>query len=328
MEDFRYQRVSSIDAAIHAVQQQAAAKFIGGGTNLLDLMKGEVEKPDCLIDITRLPLAQISADDNGLLIGALMRNSDVANHAHVRKHYPLLAQALVAGASPQLRNMATVGGNLLQRTRCGYFYDTAYSQCNKRMPGSGCAARNGVAHNHAIFGASDSCIAINPSDMSVALVALDATVRVQGPQGQRAIPIADFFRLPGETPHIETNLQRDELIIAIELPPARYAQHSHYLKIRERSSYAFALVSAAAALDMSGDKISDARIVLGGVAHKPWRLNAVEDALRGNTLSALNDDALIALAVRDAQPSPQNAYKIPLVRAATRRALEIAGANA
>ncbi|HEY3698588.1 MAG TPA: xanthine dehydrogenase family protein subunit M [Spongiibacteraceae bacterium] len=326
MQDFRYQRVNSIEDAIHALQQQPAAKFIGGGTNLLDLMKGDVEKPDYLIDITRLPLAQIRVDDNGLLIGALMRNSDVANHAHVRKHYPLLAQALVAGASPQLRNMATAGGNLLQRTRCGYFYDTAYAQCNKRLPGSGCAARAGIAHNHAIFGASEHCIAINPSDMSVALVALDASVRVQGPQGQRVIPLADFFRLPGETPHIDTNLQRDELIVAVELPPARYAQHSHYLKIRERSSYAFALVSVAAALDISGDKINDARIALGGVAHKPWRLNALEDALRGNTLSVLNDDALIALAVRDAQPSPQNAYKISLVRTATRRALAIAGA--
>jgi xanthine dehydrogenase YagS FAD-binding subunit len=222
--------------------------------------------------------------------------------------------------------MATAGGNLLQRTRCGYFYDTAYAQCNKRLPGSGCAARVGIAHNHAIFGASEHCIAINPSDMSVALVALDASVRVQGPQGQRVIPLADFFRLPGETPHIDTNLQRDELIVAVELPPGRYARHSHYLKIRERSSYAFALVSAAAALDMSGDKINDVRIVLGGVAHKPWRLNALEDALRGNTLSVLNDDALIALAVRDAQPSPQNAYKISLVRTATRRALAIAGA--
>lgn len=324
MRDFRYARANSIDDALTLIQREPNAKFIGGGTNLLDLLKGDVEQADCLIDITALPLTQIQAEDDGLLIGALARNSDIANHALVRNHYPLLAQALVAGASPQLRNMATLGGNLLQRTRCAYFYDTTYLRCNKRMPGSGCAAREGIQHNHAIFGGSEQCIAINPSDMAAALAALDASVRVRGPSGQRTIAIDDFFRLPGATPDKEHDLQREELIVGVELPPSSYAQHSHYLKVRERRSYAFALVSIATALDIQHDEIVDARIVLGGVAPKPWRLRAVEEAVRGRAPAQLDHTALGALAVRDAQPSLQSQYKTALVRTVLRRSLEVA----
>ena len=326
MQDFQYERADSIDAALRGIAQPGA-RFIGGGTNLLDLMKGNVETATRLIDITRLPLAQIRDNGAGLSIGALMRNSDTANHPAVREHYPLLAQALVAGASPQLRNMATIGGNLLQRTRCGYFTDSAFAQCNKRRPGSGCAARDGVHRNHAIFGASDGCIAVNPSDMSVALAALDARILVRSAGGQRAIPIADFHRLPGATPEVDTELAAGELIISVELPRSPFAAHSRYLKLRERSSFAFALVSVAVGLDIEGDTIRDARIVAGGVAHAPWRLGAVEQALTGRSPASVDYDRLAEVAMRGAQPLAQNGYKVPMLGAAVARAVRLAGEN-
>lgn len=326
MQPFKYERVASIDAAVAAARQSTTAKFIAGGTNLLDLMKGQVEQPKQLIDINHLPLAQIEMRDNGSVrIGALMRNSDIANHELIRQKYPLLSQALVAGASPQLRNMATLGGNLMQRTRCGYFTDAAFTRCNKRAPGSGCGARAGEHHNHAIFGASDSCIATNPSDMNVALAALDATVYVRGVNGERAIPIADFHRLPADDPTRDTTIAPGELIVAVELPANAFAAHSHYLKIRERSSYAFALVSVAAGLDIANDRIRDARIVAGGVAHKPWRLVAVENALRNQVLGSIDFDRLGVIAISDAKPLQQNRYKLPMLQAAVQSTIRHAG---
>jgi xanthine dehydrogenase YagS FAD-binding subunit len=326
MQPFKFQLADSVDIAISDVQKHGA-KFIAGGTNLLDLMKGRIERPSRLIDITHLPLADIELRDDGALrIGALARNSDMANHDIVRKNYPLLAQALVAGASPQLRNMATLGGNLMQRTRCGYFTDLAFTRCNKRAPGSGCGAREGEHRNHAIFGASDACIAINPSDMSVALAALDAVVLVKGKQGERVIPIDDFHRLPGDDPTRDTQLAPDELILAVEIPPNSFAAHSHYLKVRERSSFAFALVSVAAALDIAGDKIRAARIAAGGVAHKPWRLQAVEDLLRDRSPHAIDFERIGKAAIADAKPLPQNQFKVPMLQAALSAALRKAAA--
>jgi xanthine dehydrogenase YagS FAD-binding subunit len=327
MQNFHYERADSIEAALHGIGQPGA-RFIGGGTNLLDLMKGEVETAALLIDITRLPLAQIRMDGTGLSIGAAMRNSDTANHPAVRERYPLLAQALVAGASPQLRNMATVGGNLMQRTRCGYFTDNAFTQCNKRRPGSGCGARAGLHRNHAIFGASQHCIAINPSDMSVALTALDARIQVRSERGQRTIRIGDFHRLPGDKPDIDTDLHEGELIVSIDLPPSPYAAHSRYLKLRERGSFAFALVSVAVGLDIQGETIAGARVVAGGVAHKPWRLTAVEEALTGRAYADFDYRQLAGLATRDAQPLPGNAYKVAMLGAAVTRAVQLAGASA
>src|SRR5207249_4532402 len=248
------------------------------------LMKMGVETPNELVDINRLPLGQIEElPDKGLRIGALARNSDVAKHELIKTRYPVLSEALLSGASPQLRNMATVGGNLLQRTRCYYFYDNAFAQCNKRNPGSGCAALEGYNRIHAILGASDQCIAVHPSDMAVALAALDALVRVRGPKGERAIAMREFHRLPGDTPQRDTNLEHGELITAVELPASRFTR-STYLKIRDRASYAFALVSVAAALDMQGSTVRAARIALGGVAHKPWRAMQAEALLAGSAL--------------------------------------------
>ncbi len=327
MQDFHYERADSIEAALRSIDQ-SGARFIGGGTNLLDLMKGNVETATYLIDITHLPLAQIRMSGADLSIGALMRNSDTANHALVRERYPLLAQALVAGASPQLRNMATIGGNLMQRTRCGYFTDSAFTQCNKRQPGSGCAARTGLHRNHAIFGASEQCIAVNPSDMSVALAALDARIQVRSARGQRTIPIAEFHRLPGDRPELDTELQRDELIVSVDLPPSPYAAHSHYLKLRERSSFAFALVAVAVGLDIQGETIAGARIAAGGVAHAPWRLSAVEQALVGRKRNAIDYRQLAELATRGAQPLQQNAYKVSMLGAAVTRAVQLAGGSA
>src|SRR5215469_9515596 len=258
MNPFHYQRPSAPDEAIHALSATRGAKFLGGGTNLVDLMKSGVEHPTTLVDVNHLNFSQIASDPDGTTtIGAGVRNSDLANHEIIRKHYPLLSQAVLNGASAQLRNMATTGGDLLQRTRCYYFVDTSFSQCNKRTPGSGCAAIKGFNRIHAILGTggnSDepSCIATNPSDMSVALAALQATIHVQGPRGKRTIPIADFHLLPGTTPHIETSLKPDELITAVELPASKFSKHSYYLKVRDRQSYAFALVSVAAALELEG----------------------------------------------------------------------------
>src|SRR5213082_3995108 len=274
MNPFAYVRAANTQEAVTGISEDQKAKFLGGGTNLIDLMKMGVETPARLIDINRLPLTKVEElpEGRGIRIGAMVRNSDVAEHPLIVQRYPVLSQALLAGASPQLRNLATTGGNLLQRTRCYYFYDPAFPQCNKRQPGSGCGALNGFNRIHAILGQSEQCIATNPSDMNVALAALDAVVQVQGSKGTRSIAFADFHRLPENTPNIDTNLQADELITAVDLPAIPFATRSHYLKVRDRASYAFALVSVAAALDLgSNKKINAARLALGGVAHKPWR---------------------------------------------------------
>jgi len=322
MDAFSYQRATDVNSAIEAARQPGAM-FIGGGTNLLDLMKGGVEHPVALIDITRIDtLSQIATlPSGGLRIGALVRNSDAASHADVRMHYPLLAQALLAGASPQLRNMATVGGNLMQRTRCGYFYDTAFPQCNKRAPGSGCAALQGFNRMHAILGASPQCIAVNPSDMSVALAALDATVQVSGPRGARTIPIAQFHRLPGDRPDIDTNLQPGELITSVDLPPPMFSDHTHYLKVRDRASYAFALVSVAAALQMDGHTVKTAHIALGGVAHRPWRARVAEQRITGKALDAATLREAAAAELANAHPLSGNAFKVGLAQRAIVRSV-------
>ena len=325
MHSLLYERAANVDDALR-LAQQPGTKFIGGGTNLLDLIKGGVEQPLRLVDLNRLALAEIAElPDGGVRIGALARNSDTADHPLIRQRYPLLAQALLAGASPQLRNMATVGGNLMQRTRCYYFYDTGFDMCNKRTPGSGCAARDGFNRIHAILGASEQCIAVNPSDMSVALAALDAVVRVRGPQGERRIAFTDFHRLPGETPQQDTNLGAGELITAIDLPPSPFAEHAHYLKVRDRASYAFALVSVAAALDLRGGAVRNARVVLGGVAHKPWRSIDAENALIGKPLNAASLQDAAAVALHGARPYRHNAFKVELARRALIRALQKAG---
>ncbi len=278
MNPFDFQSVSAPDAAVNALAANRAAKLLGGGTNLIDLMKQNVEQPTELIDINRLPLAEITPlPDGGLRLGATARNSDTAAHPLVREQYPMLAQAILAGASAQLRNMATNGGNLLQRTRCYYFYDPAYAACNKRVPGSGCAAIGGYNRVHGILGATEGlrpgagpeCIATNPSDMCVALAALEPTVRVRGPKGERRIPFTEFHRLPGKMPQYDTTLRPDELILSIDLPRSPYANRSHYLKVRDRASYAFALVSVAAAVELDGGTITRAGRAVGGGAQKP-----------------------------------------------------------
>ncbi|BAO89312.1 FAD binding domain-containing protein [Caballeronia cordobensis] len=326
MDAISYQRAPDVGAAL-AAASQPGAMFIGGGTNLLDLMKGGVMRPMKLVDITHIDALNgiTTLPDGGLRLGALVRNSDAANHAWVRERYPLLSQALLAGASAQLRNMATVGGNLMQRTRCPYFYDTGFHQCNKRAPGSGCAAIGGNNRMHAILGASPQCIATNPSDMSVALAALDAVVRVTGPNGERAIAFAEFHRLPGDRPDLDTTLQAGELITSVDLPPPLFADHSKYLKVRDRASYAFALVSVAAALQMDGNTVKSARIALGGVAHKPWRASATERALVGAPLDKLALQTAAALAVQGAQAQRDNAFKVALAQRAIVRAVQQAG---
>jgi xanthine dehydrogenase YagS FAD-binding subunit len=324
MNPFSYQRATAPEEAIHAVSAHNA-KFLGGGTNLIDLMKDGVEHPATLIDINRLDLTQVTATPSGgVLIGALVRNSDLANHEMIRRNYPLLSQGLLSGASPQLRNMATTGGNLLQRTRCYYFMDTTFPACNKRNPGSGCAALHGFNRIHAILGASEECIATNPSDMNVAMAALDATVHVQGPKGKRAIAFADFHHLPGKTPQIETNLKPDELITAVELPAPKFAKNSWYLKVRDRQSYAFALVAVAAGLEMDGTTIKSAGFALGGVAHKPWRSIEAEKSLAGKTANAEAFKKAAELAVAGARAYEHNAFKIELAKQSIVHALTLA----
>jgi xanthine dehydrogenase YagS FAD-binding subunit len=328
MHAFSYERARDVDQAI-ALAAEPGASFIGGGTNLLDLYKSGIERPLRLVDVSRLPLHDIVAlPDGGVRIGAMATNTAAANHPLVRQRYPLLSEALLAGASAQLRNMATVAGNLLQRTRCHYFTDPVFEHCNKRVPGSGCAARDGFNRIHAILGASEACIAVNPSDMAVALAALDAVVRVKGVNGERAIRMADFHRLPGDEPQRETNLRHGELITAVDLPPGPFAAHAHYLKVRDRASYAFALVSVAAALAMQDDVVRDVRIALGGVAHKPWRAVDAETALRGKPLSDEQLRQAAAAALAGARPYEHNAFKIELAQRAIVRALRIAGDKA
>ncbi|HEX8255237.1 MAG TPA: xanthine dehydrogenase family protein subunit M [Thermoanaerobaculia bacterium] len=321
MRPFKYVRATDANAAARAVAANAQAKFLAGGTNLLDLMKEDVERPNQLVDLTRLKLSEIKPLRGGVSIGALATNTETANNPLIRTNYPLLTQAIVAGASAQLRNMATNGGNLLQRTRCQYFYDTAMP-CNKREPGTGCGALQGLNRYHAIFGWSEQCVATYPGDMATALSALEAVVRVRGSNGrERTIPIADFHRLPGTAPHLDTNLAHGELITAIELPKSYFAKHSYYLKIRDRASYAFALVSVAAALDLDGDTIRHARVVLGGVAHKPWRSREAETLLARAPVSEESFRRAAEAAVRDAQPLEHNAYKVELAKRAIVRAL-------
>ncbi|HEV7489879.1 MAG TPA: xanthine dehydrogenase family protein subunit M [Rhodanobacteraceae bacterium] len=325
MDAFSYLRATDIDAAVRGAGADGAY-YIGGGTNLLDLLKSGVEHATTLIDITHLDLARIANTDNGgLRIGALARNSDTASDSEVRRRYPLLSAALLAGASQQLRNMATMGGNLMQRTRCHYFVDVGNSACNKRKPGSGCAALQGHNRQHAIFGASDTCIATHPSDMCVALAALEATVRIQGPNGERTMAFEDFHRLPGDDPQRDTNLTPGELITGVDLPPQGFAEHWHYLKIRDRASFAFALVSVAAGLDLDGDVVRDARVALGGVAHKPWRARETERQLIGKRLSAESIASAANAAVADAKPYRDNAFKVKLAPSAIVRAVSIAG---
>ena len=328
MQPFSYVRAADSAAAI-ASAQDASARFLAGGTNLVDLMKGGVENPRRLIDISRLPLTAIDErPDGGVRIGALARNSDTANHPLVRSRYPLLSKALLSGATPQLRNAATVGGNILQRTRCHYFYDTAFAMCNKREPGSGCAAIEGHNRMHAIFGASEHCVATHPSDMCVALSALDALVCVQGAAGERAVSMMDFHRLPGEDPHVETRLVPGELIVAINLPPSAFAEHCAYVKVRDRASFAFAVVSVAAALDLRDGVIADARIAFGGVAHKPWRAFEAEQLLVGRSADDDTFSEAAEAAVVGARPLRDNAFKVELARRIVRRALRIASRSA
>ena len=328
MNSFSYSRAHDVATAVDEVAApERQAKFIAGGTNLLDLMKENVMHPRHLVDITHLDLTSIDdTPEGGLRLGALVTNADTAYHEQVDKRYPLLSRAILAGASPQLRNMATNGGNLMQRTRCYYFYDTA-TPCNKREPGTGCSAIQGFNRIHAILGTSEYCIATHPSDMCVALAALKATVHVTGPKGDRSIPFADFHRLPGDTPELDNNLQPDELITAIVLPPQGFAEHSSYLKLRDRTSYAFALVSVAAALELEGDTIREARLALGGVAHKPWRDPEAEALLVGK--SATRDSFQLAAEkiLQGAKGYPYNAFKIELARRAIVRAFEQAITN-
>jgi xanthine dehydrogenase YagS FAD-binding subunit len=319
--NFQYARAGDVADAVRQMAADPDAKVIAGGTNLIDLMKEDVERPSRLIDISRLPLKTVEeAAAGGVRIGALVPNSDLAYHPLIERRYPLLASALLAGASQQLRNMATTGGNLLQRTRCYYFYDIA-TPCNKREPGSGCSAISGLNRIHAILGASDACIATHPSDMCVALAALDAKVHVTGLSRARVIPFSEFHRLPGRMPQTDTTLMPTEIVTAVELPAEGFASHYTYLKIRDRLSYAFALVSVAAALELDGGTIREARLALGGVAHKPWRDSAAEAALRGEPADRAAFTRAADVLLGGARGYAHNAFKIDLAHRAIVRAL-------
>jgi xanthine dehydrogenase YagS FAD-binding subunit len=327
VETFTYVREDEAGAAVRQAQGEARVKFLGGGTNLVDLMKLYVETPAQLVDINHLPLGKIEPTDARVRIGALVRNSDLAYHESIRTHYPVLSEALLSGATPQLRNMATVGGNLLQRTRCPYFRDTFW-QCNKRQPRSGCAALEGFNRSHAVLGTSDECIATHPSDMCVAMAALDAVIHTLGPDGERKIPFGEFHVSYGEDPAKETILQRGELIVAVELPATAFFRRSHYLKVRDRTSFEFALASAAVALEVTDGTISAARVALGGVATKPWRSAEAEKALVGakpgdDTYAAAADAAL-----QGAKAQKHNAFKIELSKRVIVRALTTVGSMA
>src|SRR5712671_6016749 len=329
MKTFDYFRPATISDAVAAAAEPGAA-YLAAGTNLLDLMKGGVTGPSRLVDVTRLPgLDRIERlPDGGIRIGALVRNADLAHDPDFAKSYPAIAEALLSGASAQLRNAATVGGNLLQRTRCGYFYDIA-SACNKREPGAGCEARGGENRLHAVLGWSEACIATHPSDFCVPLVALDAVIEIEGSTGRREVPLESFHLLPGEAPQRETVLEPGELIVAVRLPveAAQFAAHARYLKVRERTSYAFAVVSAAAALQIDGPTIVEARIALGGVALKPWRAHAAEETLAGARPDKAAFRRAAEAALADAKPSGDNAFKIELARRIVTRALSLAAAG-
>lgn len=313
MIEFTYARATDPSHAL-ILAKEKGARYLGGGTNLVDLMRETVEAPRQLVDVSGLPASIEETAPGGLLIGAAVRNTALAEHSLVRSRYPMLARAVLAGASAQIRNMATVGGNLLQRTRCSYFYDAEGSRCNKRVPGQGCDALEGFNRNHAILGASSACVAVQPSDMCVALAALDAIVYVQGPNGARVIPFDELHRLPGDTPHIETTLQSGELITGIELPAVPVAAHSVYRKVRDRSSYAFALISVAAALRVENGTVVEARMALGGVAHKPWRATKAEAALIGGPANEAAFRAAAQAELCNAKPLQENGFKIELAK--------------
>jgi xanthine dehydrogenase YagS FAD-binding subunit len=320
VKNFTYVRAESV---AETIRQSGSGTLIAGGTNLVDRLKVFLDEPNQLIDISRLPLKQIEkTPEGGLRLGALVTNTQVADHAEVRAKYPLLSRAILSGASQQIRNMATVAGNLMQRTRCPYYYDTAFV-CNKRQPGTGCPAAQGHNRMHAILGASDQCVAVHPSDMCVPLAALAAVVVVQGPKGTRQIPFADFHRLPGSTPHLDSTLAAGEIITAVVLPPVPFATSGVYLKLRDRASYAFALISVAAALDVKNGSIQQGRLALGGVAHKPWRSPEAEAFLQGKTADASTFEKAAEIALQGAKPLTHNAFKVDMAKRAIRRALAI-----
>jgi xanthine dehydrogenase YagS FAD-binding subunit len=323
MNNFTYIRPTTVKDAVNRAVADQNAMFIGGGTNLVDLLKAFVKEPSQLIDISRLQMQKIEKMPNGSLrLGALVTNTAVADHPDIRRDYPMLTRAILSGASQQIRNVATVGGNLLQKTRCPYYYDTAFP-CNKREPGTGCPAATGINRMHAILGASDQCVAVHPSDMCVALAALDAMVEVEGSKGKRQIPFIDFHRLPENTPQKDSNLAPGELITAVILPPLALAKSGVYLKLRDRTSYSFALISVAAALEIAGDKIKDARLAMGGVAHKPWRAVEAEKFLIGKTADISTFTQAANIALQTAKPLAHNGYKVELTKRAIHRALKV-----
>jgi len=326
VKPFRYDRAGDVSRAVATLARERGGVFLAGGTNLVDLMKLGVMEPDVLVDVRRLTSAEIEdLPDGGLRIGAAVTNTELAADARIRSRYPVLSQALLSGASGQLRNLATTGGNLLQRTRCVYFYDTT-TPCNKREPGTGCSALEGWNKDHAILGASGHCVATHPSDMAVAMTALEAVVRIQGPGGERAIPITELYRLPGQDPHRDTTLENAELVTAVDLPALGFSSNSRYRKVRKRASYAFALVSVAAALQVHEGVVGDARIALGGVAHRPWRAGKAEDFLRGKAAGEESFRAAAEIELAGAAPLRDNAYKVPLARnIMTRTLLELSG---
>jgi xanthine dehydrogenase YagS FAD-binding subunit len=325
MFPFNLETVHTEQDAIRAAA--AGARYIAGGTTLIDLMREEVERPERLVDINRLPLNHIRAEGQDLVIGALARMSDIAAHPETRRLQPLVAESLIEGASPQLRNMASIGGNLLQRVRCPYFR-MLDAPCNKRAPGSGCSAIDGLNAGHAVLGTSDHCVAAHPSDVAVALVALDATMRVRGPQGDRSFPVEELFRLPGDTPHLEHNLRPGELIVELRVPGGPHATRARYLKVRDRASYEFALVSAAVALDLEDGVIRTARIAAGGVGTRPWRMRTIEEALAGKAPGRAAFEIAARVAGEGAHPLSHNGYKIELLPRTIVRALEMAGETA
>lgn len=322
MMPFTISRVQSAQVAIQAAA--TGGRYIAGGTTLIDLMRDEVERPDRLIDINALPLKHIRAEGSNLVIGALARMSEVAAHPDTLRLHPVIAEALIEGASPQLRNMASMGGNLLQRVRCPYFrmLDAA---CNKRAPGSGCSAIDGLNVGHAILGTSDHCVATHPSDVAVALVALDATMRVRGPRGERSFPVEELFRLPGDTPHLEHTLLPGELIVEIRVPGMPYSRRARYLKVRDRASYEFALIATAAVLDLEGGVIRQVHLAVGGAGTRPWRLRAAEQALIGKRFKRATLEAAALTAIEGARPLSGNHYKVELLPRTIVRALEMAG---
>lgn len=326
MKNFQIIKALSSKSAVTSIGKESSAMFIAGGTNIVDLMKKNVVAPDKLVDITAIDLKKIEFLTGKTAIGALAKNSQVAEDKEIIEKHPLLAMALTAGASQQIRHMATVGGNMLQRTRCSYFYNTDMP-CNKRVPKSGCGAIGGANRMHAIFGASDSCIAVHPSDMCVALAALDATVLVEGPKGKREIKFTDFHRLPGNTPEKDNTLQNKELITSVEIPNNNFTKNVHYLKVRDRSSYAFALISVAAALDIQNNTINDVRLAMGGVAHKPWRLTEAEEFLKGKTISETIFRQAADLAMKGARGYGDNDFKLVLGPNAIVEALTIASSK-